>query len=530
MSTERLYKILDSQISKRSVDRDFDINIGLNNTNRPIPLNEINSEVNQSEVFEDERTNSTCYRFLGSIKQVMSNVLFNITGPDSQDTIQQIINLPDSEYSALNQLLIEDNGWFGYYTQQGLDLCFFVDLYPKKTDLLMVKDGINNNWEVKLTYPYTGLSNTVYFNANQDPLYPVYLTNGIAISSVFQTQVGGVNMTGFKTPINHGLRIGDQVRITGGTFYDGVYLVSQLGDQNGDNDSNNFILNVFKTGTTTGITFTNASFKRIVNNVPSKYYARYFSAMTKTGEIEFYPAAFSKTIFTDEIIAYNTKNNIDISKYVDYLGRPLTEVYLTIVKNKAPGLFWGNIKAGLETKVKLANYDIRQINGTYPIPDLGIVNSSNTSFFGDIIDYNDEDISERILEDARHRFNTLNREANNYLEGYFYRPHNKIQIQYYSNYVEYSDPNIPTINIPYYALYSNGRYRWRDILTKGYIDETGRGADYPFLNGCSYVYNNFFLNLRRQDPKLNYNHINKSIFGASCSDIEQFITKEKSVC
>lgn len=530
MNTERLYKLLDSQISKKSVNQDFDVNIGLDNTNRPIPLNEINSEVNQTQVFDDERNASNCYRFLGSIRQLISNALFNITGPDSENTIQQIINLPDSQYSSLTQLLIEQNGWFGYFTESGTSLCTFIDLYPKKTDLLMVKDGISDNWELKLTYPYTGVSNTLYFNANEDPSYPIYLKDGIAISSVFQTKVGGVDMTGFRTPINHGLKIGDQVRITGGTFYDGVFIVSQVGDQNGDNDGNNFILNVFKTGTTTGITFTNASFKRIVNNVESKYYARYFSAMTRSGEIDFYPASFSKTIYDDEVIAYNTKNDIDISKYVDYLGRPITEVYLTIVKNKAPSLFWGNLTAGIETKVKLANYDIRQINGTYPIPDLGLVNSNNNVFFGDIIDYNDEDISERILEGARHRFNTTNRQVNQYLEGYFYTPHNKIQLQYYSNYIEYSDPNIPTINIPYYALYSNGRYRWRDILTKGYIDPTGRGANYPFLNGCSYVYDNLFLHLRRQDPKLIYDHINNSIFGASCSDVEQFIVKEKDVC
>ena len=73
-NTERLYKILDSQISKKSVNQDFDVNIGLGNTNKPIPLNEINSEVNQTQVFDDERNVSTCYRFLGSIKQVMSNV------------------------------------------------------------------------------------------------------------------------------------------------------------------------------------------------------------------------------------------------------------------------------------------------------------------------------------------------------------------------------------------------------------------------------------------------------------------------
>jgi hypothetical protein len=530
-NTERLYKILDSQISKKSVNLDFDINIGLTNTNRPIPLNETNSVVDQSQVFEDERTESTCYRFLGSIRQVMSNVLFNITGIDSEDTIQAFLTTPDPKYSTINQVLIEKDGWFGYFSESGTNLCNFVELYPKETDLSIVKDGVSDNWVMRLTYPYTGVSNTVYFNANEDPLHPIYLTNGLAISSVFSAIVGGVTMTGFKSPINHGLNMGDQVRITGGTNYDGIYSVAELGDQTGDNDNYNFIINTIRTGSTSAITFTNASFRRVVNGVDSKYYGRYFSAITQTNQIDYYPASFSNTIFNDNVIAINSKNDIDLSLYKDYLGRPITEVYLTLVKNKTSSIFWGDMRCGLETKVILANYDIRQINNVNPIPDLGLVNSTNNVFFGDIIDYNDEDISERILETARHRFNTINRETNQYYEGYFYKPHSKIVIQYYSNQVEYSDPSLTTVNIPYYALYSNGRYRWRDILTKGYFDETGRGVNYPFLNGCNYTYDNFFLSVRRQDPTLDYNHVNNSIIGLPCDDsVTQFKTIIKDVC
>jgi|694.fasta_scaffold00011_126 hypothetical protein len=527
MNTERLYKILDSQISKKSVNKDFNINIGLSNTNKPLPLNQIDSVVDQSQVFEDERNVSNLYRFLGSIRPLISNVLFDITGPDSLQTINSIISLSDEQFSQVNQLLIEQNGWFGYFVQNGNNLCEFVDLYPKKKDLLIVKDGVKDNWSLKITYPYTGLSNTVYFNANNDPLRPIYLSDGIAISSVYQTKVGDVDMTGFKIPISHGLNVGDEVKITGGTLYDGIHTVILLGD----NVNNEFIINTFITGSTSGITFTNASMKRVVNNVESKYYARYFSAITQTNEIDFYPTAFSTTIFGDEVIGFNTNNNIDISLYRDYLDRPITEVYLTMVKTKTSSNYWGNLKVGLETKVDLVNYDIKQINDQpYPLPDLGIISSTNNVFFGDIIDYNDENISEIILEGARHRFNSNNRNTNSYYEGYYYKPHYKIVTQYYSSQVEYSDPNIPTINIPDYALFSNGRYRWRDILTKGYFDETNRGVNYPFLNGVTYIHENYFLSLKRQDPTLSYDHGTSSINGATCSSTQQFTINDNDVC
>jgi sulfur relay (sulfurtransferase) DsrC/TusE family protein len=225
--------------------------------------------------------------------------------------------------------------------------------------------------------------------------------------------------------------------------------------------------------------------------------------------------------------------DIDLSLYKDYLGRPITETYLSLIKNKTGNNYgvWDNIKSGIQTSVPKVNYDIRQINeSTSTVLDMGVVKSSDTVFLGDIMDYNEGDISERVLVDINHRFNSINRDLNNYYEGYFYSPHKKMIIKYYSNQIEYSDIDLPTINVPDYALTVNGRKMWRDILTKGYIDEIGRGVDYPFLNGFNYISNNFQLSVKRQDPELNYEHGNDPIIIGIPCNITENINTSQDVC
>jgi hypothetical protein len=524
---ERLYKILDSQISKKSVNQDFDINISLGNSNRLLPLNDVIKIVDQSVVFEEERDLSEKYRFLGSIRQNISNVLINITGIDTYESVINIVNNPTLDYLSPKEVIDETNGWFFYST----DDCTKKELSPYKKDLLLIKDGIKDNWVVKLTYPYSGSSDTIYFNAGNNPLRPVYIKDGIAITKVENILVGGKGMTVFETPIKHGLKIGDQIIISGNTIYDGKHVIYSLGDDNGDNLENNFIIDVFNNVPT--ITNTFASFKRIVDNVPSKYILRYFKSITDENDIDYYLASFSKTYYSDEVICYNTNVDIDLSLYKDYLGRPITETYLSLIKNKTGNNYgvWDNIKSGIQTSVPKVNYDIRQINeSTSTVLDMGVVKSSDTVFLGDIMDYNEGDISERVLVDINHRFNSINRDLNNYYEGYFYSPHKKMIIKYYSNQIEYSDIDLPTINVPDYALTVNGRKMWRDILTKGYIDEIGRGVDYPFLNGFNYISNNFQLSVKRQDPELNYEHGNDPIIIGIPCNITENINTSQDVC
>jgi hypothetical protein len=47
---------------------------------------------------------------------------------------------------------------------------------------------------------------------------------------------------------------------------------------------------------------------------------------------------------------------------------------------------------------------------------------------------------------------------------------------------------------------SDGRYLWRDLLDIGVKQFSNINLDYPFVNGCHYMYNNYCFMLRRQDP------------------------------
>ena len=65
---------------ERSVD-DINVtsqfNINIENTNKPLPVNDIDTTVNSYQVFLDERSESTIYRFYGVINGVVSNPLYN---------------------------------------------------------------------------------------------------------------------------------------------------------------------------------------------------------------------------------------------------------------------------------------------------------------------------------------------------------------------------------------------------------------------------------------------------------------------
>ena len=134
-------------------------------------------------------------------------------------------------------------------------------------------------------------------------------------------------------------------------------------------------------------------------------------------------------------------------------------------------------------------------------------------YYGDLAEFNSFEIKETILADVCHRFNTVNRETSptmNYKissigqtktltlgprqEGYFYKAHYQIKIRNFSDYIEQGDQN--TIDLPIYAINSgDGTYLWRDLTEIG-----TNGLDYPFLNGCHYMYDNYIMMVRRQDP------------------------------
>jgi hypothetical protein len=383
------------------------------------------------------------------------------------------------------------------------------------------------NWEVIITYPSTS-----------DKTHEMVI-GGLLIVDSKPVISSTRTMVAFGMACKHNLTIGDSVRISGTSSYDGIHEVIRVGLDNGDLKEYYFVIDLPPTGTINGT----SRMARIFGGKESEYYFRVFkkvktknSPMIETNDYETYKLAFSETVYNDPLTQFVFNEDVDISGLNDNLGRPLSELYLTTIKTDSAGLF-GKVSSGIGTPF-IENLTSSGIN-TYlqNIPAISRIHNgntipftthnplesqitiANTNFYGDLVEFNQYEVKETILAEVSHRFNTLNRETQaniNYVsmtgispittpinlgprqEGYVYKPHKLIKIREFSSYVEQGDITID--EIPYYAVnLGDGRYLWRDLLEIGFSEGNLTTLNYPFLNGCHYMYNNNLFYLKRQD-------------------------------
>jgi hypothetical protein len=561
MNTERIQQRLGVETSKQSVNTDTYLNINLDGEQRLLPPNEINHIVNVGDRFNVERQRSKFYRVIGTINPTISNVLMDLTDSANSNLYtlkgfndimfldtsyppdNNTLDLTDLTYQqAIKTKLLEKEGWFGYYdpdiTKQGL--CNWFDMEPKRERFTFYLDKSPyhatpnqapiKNWELTITYPSSVDSGHTMVNG------------GLMIVEAVPVIVSTRQMTAIGMACLHNLQIGDLVRIVGTTGYDGDHVVVRTGLDNGDLKDYYFVIDKLPTGTVNG----NSRIKRLYGGIESIYYFRKFkkiktrnTAVIENDDYETYPLSFSENIFTDPIEQFVFNEDINISDLRDNLNRPLSEIYLTVVKTSSNGLF-NRVSSGIETpllpKLLTSNTNtwLQQIptinrihNGvstpfvsSVPLEPLVNISPMNDEFYGDLVEYNIAEVKETILAHVSHRFNTASRELGGSLtynntvgsttpttttvslgprqEGYLYKAHHMIKIRQFSSYIETGD-NF-TEGIPEYAInLGDGRYLWRDLLDIGFNESDDQALDYPFLNGCHYMYDNYCFSVRRQD-------------------------------
>ena len=117
---------------------------------------------------------------------------------------------------------------------------------------------------------------------------------------------------------------------------------------------------------------------------------------------------------------------------------------------------------------------------------------------GDFCEWNDYEQLERVISPYYQKmvFNPDNFATSPQEYGYYYEPHNRMQIRVFSDYVETADVG-EVENVPTWSYFSSvdQQFRWRDLYTYGFIDSTFRGVDYPFLNSSHYPYTNVVFRL-----------------------------------
>ena len=206
--------LLNSSRLPNNVNVDTQIQLGIENITKPIPLNNVDTTVSQFEQFEKERRESNIYRFYGVVKPVISNPLFNKNVKIYKDANNKIVSK-----TILSSSIFEKNGWVGYFNdeldQTALEfndnksaLCEFFPFDPGYDRLNFLDSDGTQNFLIKITYPFkTKDIVLVKNNAN------VSLKDGIPIIEKFLIKLNGRNYTGFRTAMNHGLIEGDRISL-----------------------------------------------------------------------------------------------------------------------------------------------------------------------------------------------------------------------------------------------------------------------------------------------------------------------------
>ena len=226
--------------------------------------------------------------------------------------------------------------------------------------------------------------------------------------------------------------------------------------------------------------------------------------------------------------------DIDISKLIDNQKRPISELFFTVVwrgyfgwfldenkkikngyefnlpllPNGEPSIWWEDSTPSNENALTYSSFEtILGSIGTYAGPNKLKFYSTNpltegTILDGDLCEWNNYTQEERVISENYHKikynprnFDISATQPNNPL-GYYYKPHNKITLRVFSDYIEETSAN-QILDIPNYSFYSPSQntFIWRDLYTYGFIDSSGLGVDYPFLNGKHYPYESYFFRI-----------------------------------
>lgn len=418
---------------------------------------------------------------------------------------------------SINANLTEENGWYGFVNNNvipsqkhesgkwvDMDIsrvlndkknCEFVDMYPDRTlysfnpKYNKFRHRLEYNWDVVITYPYENVFDyDLLTNGN---------VNALLLMSVEKvTGLSGEEVLMCRSLIKHNLERGDRVYFytaskgtSDFTKTEKTFRVTNIGDLNKKNSDYFFYVSDTDLNSIVDFTQFEVRFTRVVDDIESKYYVRKFqklpnlkarrenltdeivqdketfeqyiednaklaSGMMREFDKEQYKLAFASTIYNDDATQITFTDTIDISCLVDNLGRPLSEMYATLIKTNRGHEEWiaetfnkpeveyshcfGKISSGVNLYVERGETgdtdkasllgglsEIHMLNeiglfGAKSLPETNddgdIRKDEQDDFYGDVVEYCPAEAREIVLEAVNHRFNTLQREY----EGSFY--------------------------------------------------------------------------------------------------------------
>jgi hypothetical protein len=543
------YQIIPSNLQYKSAPFvDQEVSVTLEGKQQEITEYTRTQTVSLAQVYDDERQSCTVFRPTFKISYLYSNTY---TGTTSYIPFRNYLYYVGPEES------ISSGIWKGF--PQYFEFDFQRPDIQDQHFSYKAKSAFTYNWTYYLTYPSENQYNKqlTYYSNNT----PINWTAGDGIPfEIFNSTQNGNNVISFRCITPHGLLPNEFVELSITYKTENIFQVYSLG--NGLVESDPYIFNVLNIGYT-GTTFNNGTrgtFKRVINpdnllETKSKYYVRKMKVLTNVGDLACVKAGFEKNVFSEEKklefssitpnnvtrISQKTSSNaysftsdydIDLVGVRDNQGRPLSELYLTIINKGYSGYFNQpnngiGLKQGWEFNLsKTVNpwWDLNNTNSNTSIQTSGytLTSGSTKTFYynldlkkddlidGDFCEWNDYEQLERVISPYYQKikfnqnvFQTTNT-TNTNSPGYYYEPHIKMTLRVFSDYIEVGD--VAEIQgIPSWAYYStqNQQFRWRDLYTYGFIDNLERGVDYPFFNSAHYPFQNYVFRLIPEG--VNYN-------------------------
>jgi hypothetical protein len=536
-----------------SVDEEIDIT--LEEQSQQITEYDRSTTISLAQVYDDERQRCTIFRPTFKVTYLYANTY---TGTTGYLPFQYNLYYTTPENSKSSSQNGGGGKWPGF--PQYYEFDFFRPDVSDQHFVYKSKSAYTYNWTYYLTYPYENNYDkelTYYSTSTNDVNWKA--SQGIPFSILNSTNNGN-GLIAFNCIAPHGLTEGEYVELSLTYRNSNIFQVYSIG--NGLFGSDEYVFNVLNIGYT-GTTFSNntiGTFRRVINpdnltETTSKYYVKQNKVLTNLTDIDMVKAGFEKNVFNEErkleyssitpnnltrisqktsSNTYNATSNYDL----DFVGlkdnqkRPISEIYFTVVNKGYSGYFNSpqngvGLKQGWEFNLSKTtnpwwNLSNEKSNTNIPVSAYTLTNGETKTFYynldlqkgdvmdGDFCEWNDYEQVERVVSPYYHKlkfnqtvFQTTTVATTN-APGYYYKPHNKMTIKVFSDYVETG--GVAFIDqVPEWSFYSmtDQQFRWRDLYTYGFKDNFGRGVDYPYLNMAHYPYAN--VNFRLIPEGINYN-------------------------
>lgn len=452
--------ILPSKKFFGSINEDQTIRVGLEETENLLREGDRTIILNNAELFNKERNESTNYKIHGKLKMVFRNLYsgsseYNpllkrlyLVGDGSNNNFDGF--LPYQEFAFLRKDVFRQVNTI--QTVSSLTTYTPVLSYSGETEHVTITsiDAPYHNWNVYLSYVY-----------GQDSTYPMKytLSGGTSFSFTagdgipFRVESSGNNYK-LTSPVEHGMSSGEFITLSGGSFNNTVnvtgrtFSIISVGDS--IYNSEKYVLEISKSELPSGTTLSTVVFgKRCLdrNNITgstSSYYVHKHKTLTEREDYILDKIGFESSIWENErklllensagasdvlvernmmeSLIYDFKEPFILTGLTNNLGYLPTELYVTVILANRNGYFEYPPKVGwkfnfhdtwvdehfngtgsTETSITTSGFS-RTISATTYNFVSGTDLPLNTVLHGAFVEYNRSELQERIISEGYHRF------------------------------------------------------------------------------------------------------------------------------